>query len=107
MVSACPSAAAHISAVCPRQLSFALTSAPCASSVLTAAGMPVRAAVMSAVSPSDCVAFGFAPAFSSSSRTAALPFVAASDSGGTPYRFTAFTSAPDSDERSAAFTSLR
>ena len=86
-----------MSAVCPRQLSFALTSAPCASSVFTAAGMPVRAAVMSAVSPSDCVAFGLAPAFSSSSSIAALPLVAASESGGTPYRFAALTSAPGAD----------
>ena len=63
MASACPSAAAHINAVCPRQLSFALTSAPCASSVFTAAGTPVRAAVISAVSPSDCAAFGIGAGF--------------------------------------------
>ena len=40
----CPSAAAHISAVCPRDASFTFTFAPVSSSTFTASSFPVRAA---------------------------------------------------------------
>ena len=46
-----PSAAAHISAVCPLQFSFAFTSAPARTSVLTASTFAERAACISGVSP--------------------------------------------------------
>ena len=59
------SAAAHIRAVCPFQPSFAFTLAPWASSTLTAGTLPVRAAVISAVSPSGNAVFASAPAASS------------------------------------------
>ena len=48
------------------------------------ASLPVRAAVISGVSPPGSAAFGSAPAFSSSSTIAPLPFVQASESGVTP-----------------------
>ena len=83
-MAACPSAAAHISAVCPRRSSLPSTRAPWASSAFTAAGAPVRAAVINGVSPPGSAAFGSAPAFRSSSTIAPLPFVQASDSGVTP-----------------------
>jgi hypothetical protein len=78
------SAAAHIKAVCPRQFSFAFTFAPWASSALTASGLPVRAAVISAVSPSGNREFGSAPALSNASIMAAFPLVLATMSGVTP-----------------------
>ena len=53
-----------------------LTSAPAPSSTLRASVLPVSAAVISAVSPSSEVPFGSAPALSSRSMIAALPFVA-------------------------------
>ncbi len=53
-----------------------VTSAPRASSALTAAALPVRAAVISAVSPSGSAALASAPAASSRSIIAALPLVA-------------------------------
>jgi hypothetical protein len=83
-MAACPSAAAHIRAVCPRRSSFASTRAPCDKSAWTAAGAPVRAAVMSGVSPPGKGAFGSAPAFKSSSTIGPLPFVHANESGVTP-----------------------
>ena len=46
--------------------------------------LPVRAAVISAVSPPGSAAFGSAPASSNSSTIAPLPFVQASESGVTP-----------------------
>ena len=49
--SECPSAAAHISAVCPCHDSLALTLAPRSTSAVSAATLPVRAHVISAVSP--------------------------------------------------------
>ena len=61
-------------------------------------------AVISTVSPPGIVALASAPAFRSRSTTAALPLSAASDSGITPYRLRAFTSAP---AESSAFTSAR
>ena len=59
----CPAAAAHISAVCPFQVSFALTSAPALSSTFTASTFPVRAASISGVSPArtSAVRIGAAP----------------------------------------------
>ena len=76
--STCPSAAAHISAVCPL-CSRALTSAPRASSASTGPSRPVRDAVISAVSPPGSALFGSAPASSSNSTIAVLPLVQASD----------------------------
>src|SRR5439155_25745313 len=64
-ISECFSAAAHMSAIWPRVRSFALTSAPCAISSETTSGLPVRAAIISGVSPVGNEAFGFAPAFNS------------------------------------------
>ena len=64
MAAALFPAAAHMSAVCPFQRSCALTLAPRVSSARTAATLPVRAAVINAVSPSAMVVFGSAPAFS-------------------------------------------
>ena len=78
------SAAAHISALWPRSGSFALTSAPRASRARTAATRPVRAAVISAVSPSGSVVFTSAPEASRRSMMAALPLIAAAMIGVTP-----------------------
>jgi hypothetical protein len=73
-----------MSAVWPSDGSFAFTSAPWTSRACTAPGLPVRAAVISAVSPDERAAFGFAPAFNSLSIMAALPFSLASSSGVIP-----------------------
>ena len=70
------SAAAHISAVCPRHASCVFTLAPKVSSIFTASTLPVRAAVISAVSPSPKAALGSAPAFRRASTIATLPTVA-------------------------------
>ncbi len=78
------SAAAHIRAVSLNQCSRAFTSAPALSSAITGAGVPVLAAVISAVSPSGDAVSGSAPEFSSSETMAALPLTAASESGATP-----------------------
>ena len=75
------SAAAHISAVCPCQVSAALTLAPRSISAVTTSALPARAAVMRMVSPSGPTALAFAPALSSARAMTALPLVAASDSG--------------------------
>ena len=57
------SEAAHIKAVVPPQVSFALTLAPLSSSTLMASVLPVRDAIISAVSPDGVSgAFGSAPA---------------------------------------------
>jgi hypothetical protein len=68
--------------------------------------LPVRAAIISAVSP-NCVsgALGSAPAFISLSSIAALPFIAASCSGRTPSRLAADTFAPARISVSAMSTS--
>jgi hypothetical protein len=79
-----PSAAAHINAVCPRQLSFALGSAPRASSALTASGFPVREATISDVSPSAFAEDASAPASSSIAIVLAFPLTEASQSGVAP-----------------------
>ena len=50
----------------------------------TASALPVPAHVMSGVSPVAIGVFGFAPALSSRSTSAALALVHASDSGGRP-----------------------
>ena len=78
------SAAAHISAVSPIQLSRALTFAPASTSTSMASGRPVRAAIISTVCPSVTMVFGSAPATSSTRIMVASPLVAASDSGVTP-----------------------
>ena len=77
----CPSEVAHIRAVCPRPASFAFTSAPCSSSSLTPSRLPVRAVVISAVSPPGSAVFASAPALSSRPIIPAFPFMQASDSG--------------------------
>jgi hypothetical protein len=77
-------AAAHISAVCPRHRSTALTLAPFRSSARAASTRPLRATTISAVWPS---AFGdstSAPAASSRSMRTASPPTAAVDSGVAP-----------------------
>ncbi len=83
-----------MSAVCACTVSFALTFAPRSRSTVTASTLPVRAAVIRAVSPPGLAAFGSAPASRSVRIMAAFPFVAARLIGVTPYRFAAFTSAP-------------
>ena len=62
MASALFSVAAHISAVCPRHPSRASTPAPCARRALTVSGSPVRAAIISGVSPPGVAPFTSAPA---------------------------------------------
>jgi hypothetical protein len=69
--------------------------------------LPVRAAVISAVSPSGSGVFASAPASSNSSIIAALPLTAAEYSGVTPYRFAALTLAPARISSSAVVTSSR
>ena len=71
--SACPSAAAHVSAVVFWNASAALTSTPRVSNWRTAGTLPDRAAASSGVSPSGCARAGSAPARSSSSIIAASP----------------------------------
>ena len=100
------SAAAHIRAVCPFQPSFAFTLAPWASSALTAGTLPVRAAVISAVSPSGNAVFASAPAASSFSITAASPLTHARYNGVTPYRVAALASAPARSRASTRSVSL-
>jgi hypothetical protein len=102
MAAALLAAAAHISAVCPFQRSLTLGSAPRTSSAFTTAALPVRAAVMSAVSPSGIEVFGSAPAASSFSTMGALPFTHASHSGVAPYRLGVCTLAPAAMSMSAA-----
>ena len=101
------SVTAHISAVCACTVSFALTLAPRSSSRVAASALPVRAAVISAVSPPGVAVFGSAPASSSARIIAALPLVAARPIGVTPYRFAAFTSAPALISASAVVRSSR
>ena len=78
------SAAAHESGVSPIQLSCTFTGAPCPTSALMAGALPVRAAIISGVWPSDSCALTSAPALTSRSIISALPFSAASDSGVMP-----------------------
>ena len=92
-------------AVWPCVCSLALTSAPRAISALTAPALPVRDAVIRAVSPLTRCAFGFAPALSSASTIGTLPFSHASAIGVTPRSFAAFTLAPARIRRSAVVTS--
>ena len=80
----CAAATAHISAVAPVSVVAALTSAPCPSSARTTSMLPVRAAIISAVSPLACAALGLAPPASSLSTVAALAFSLARISGVTP-----------------------
>ena len=88
-----------MSAVCPRRGSFACRSAPRVRSTRTASTLPVRAAVISIVSPPGSDAFASAPASRNFVMMAALPFSQAIDSGVTPYRFVARTSAPAASNR--------
>jgi hypothetical protein len=82
--SACPWSAACISALVPRSLSLAFTSAPCWSSTFTASTWPERAASISGRRPSGSASLASAPPFSSAWTTAASPRVAASHSGVAP-----------------------
>src|SRR3990172_2254983 len=77
-------AAAHIRAVCPFCDSFALTSAPRASSDFTASVLPVLAQVISGVSRDHRAAFGFARASSRRTARAEFPFEQAWERGVTP-----------------------
>ena len=65
-------------------VSLALTFAPRSRSSLTASILPVRAAVIRAVSPPGLALFGSTPASSSLRIMAALPLVAARSIGVTP-----------------------
>ncbi len=103
-ISTCRSDAAHINAVCWRDASLALTSAPAATSRFTTSALPVQEATISGVSRPWAVAFGSAPAASSVSTMGALPFVQARSSGVTPRSLAAPTSAP---ARSSLSTSAR
>ncbi len=76
-------------AVWPVRVSVAWTSAPWASRIFSDSTLPFRAAVMTAASPPGSELFGSAPAFSSASIKAALPFRQAAYSGLAPYRLTA------------------
>ena len=67
------SAAAHISAVWPRQPSLAPTSAPWATSSLKTSTLPERAAAINTVSPSGRVVLASAPASSSVLTIGAFP----------------------------------
>ena len=67
----------------------------------------MRAAVISAVSPSGSAVFGSAPAASSRSIIVALPVMEAAMIGVTPYRFAAFTSAFAARSSSTAAASSR
>ena len=73
-----------MSAVSPRRDSLAWTFAPFATRTFIAPTLPVRAAVMSTVSPLGSAAFASAPARSSVSMSAASPFTAARLRGVTP-----------------------
>ena len=95
------SAAAHISAVWPRQPSRRFGSAPRSRSTRTASARPVRAVVISAVSPSGVAQFGSAPASSRSAMNAALPFSHATPSGVASKRLAASTRAPAAISASA------
>ena len=67
-----------------RPVVAALTLAPCARSAFTTSRLPVRAAIMSGVSPLVCARFGSAPAPSSLFTIAVLAFSDARASGVTP-----------------------
>ena len=74
-------AAANISALSPRVGSTALTSAPWATSDLTASAWPEALANISGVTPLADVPFASAPAASSASIAPALPLSLAIRSG--------------------------
>ena len=69
-------------------------SAPRSSSTFIAATLPVRDAIISAVSPRGSCSFGSAPAFSRLSMMAAFPFRPASESGVKPSRLATLGLAP-------------
>jgi hypothetical protein len=69
--------------------------------------LPLRAAVMSGVSPDERAMFGLAPAARRRSIIGALPLRADSQSGVAPSSFTALTRAPDRIKRSAVSRLLR
>ena len=73
-----------MSAVCPFQLSVALTEAPASISSCSTSPRPVRAAIISGVSPPGLAVSGVAPPASRASTIATLPLVDASASGVTP-----------------------
>ena len=82
-----PSAAAHISADWPFQVSRALTSAPASSSSRMASTCPERATNSNGVSPAFTACAGLlgsTPAASNWAMMAAPPFLAASAKGVTP-----------------------
>ena len=83
-MAGCASAAAHISAVWPRQRSRTFTFAPRLSSSFAASTLLVRAMIIRAVMPSSLDDSTSAPAASSLRITSTLPVTAASDSGVEP-----------------------
>ena len=88
---------------CPPQFSFALMSAPAASSTFAASSLPLRAAAISGVSPSVVRKLGSAPALSSASRIGAEPMIAASVMAEVPNWFASLTFAPRFDQRADQF----
>src|SRR6266581_189419 len=107
MTSECPSAAAHISAVCPLRDSAALTFAPWAIRSSTASTLPAPAAIISAVSPSHRAALASAPAFSSLRTRTASPLAQARVRGVSPYSSATFTFAPAASRSSAVSAAPR
>ena len=106
----CPSAAAHMRADWPFQVSCASTSAPAFASTSTASTCPARAASISGVSPAFTVcrgSFGSTPAASNCVMISALPLRAARTSGVTPKSFAACTSAPARINAVVVSTSFR
>ena len=93
-------ASPHIRAVLRVSVVAAFTSAPWSRSASTIAALPVRAAVINAVSPLVRAAPPSAPPSSSRSTIARLAFSAARSSGVTPWSSAAFGSAPASSSRS-------
>ena len=83
-ISGWGSETAHIRAVLCVVLTVAFTSAPAVTSIVTMSALPVRAAVISGVSPLVCDAFTFAPAASNLATISRLAFSAARSSGVTP-----------------------
>jgi hypothetical protein len=103
-ISACPSAAAHISADWSRYVSRVFTLAPCWTSSFATATVPVRAASISGVWPSSFDTLGLAPASSSMPARSRSAMRAASVSGLAPYLLTTSAFAP---RRRSAVTSSR
>ena len=93
--AACPWSAAHISAVVPRRLSFALTCAPRSSNTFIAATLPVRDAIISArLAPRQRLVRIRARLQQALDDGRRSPFSQASDSGVAPSRLATFDVGP-------------